>query len=132
MGRKIRFLGLNLLIILMVGIIPQSVMASNAGFQKINRICNDINASDEMKKNAGCEDDGVTLEKKTSGIINLVFGLVGIVAAIVLVIGAVNYTISQGDANKIAKAKHTIMYGLIGMLIVLASFVIVNFVMSKI
>ena len=63
-------------------------------------------------------------------ILNVVFGVIGIVAVIMIVIGGVHYTISQGDSAKIQKAKGTIMYGLIGLVIVLLSFAIVNFVLN--
>ena len=63
-------------------------------------------------------------------ILNVVFGVIGIVAVIMIVIGGVNYTISQGDSAKIQKAKNTIMYGIIGLVIVLLSFAIVNFVLN--
>lgn len=63
-------------------------------------------------------------------ILNVVFGVIGIVAVIMIVIGGVHYTISQGDSAKIQKAKNTIMYGIIGLVIVLLSFAIVNFVLN--
>ena len=63
-------------------------------------------------------------------ILNMVFTIIGVVAVIMIVIGGVNYTTSQGDSAKVQKAKNTIMYGIIGLVIVLLSFAIVNFVLS--
>jgi multisubunit Na+/H+ antiporter MnhB subunit len=65
-----------------------------------------------------------------STILNVVFGVVGIVAVIMIIIGGVNYTMSQGDSQKIQKAKNTIMYGIIGLVVVLLAFAIVNFVLN--
>jgi len=48
---------------------------------------------------------------------------------VMIVIGGVNYMASQGDSQKIQKAKNTIMYGIIGMVIALLAFAIVQFVM---
>lgn len=77
--------------------------------------------------NPGAETE---LMPMISTILNVVFGVVGIVAVIMIIIGGVNYTMSQGDTQKIQKAKNTIMYGIIGLVIVLLAFAIVNFVLN--
>ena len=46
--------------------------------------------------------------------------------------GGVGYMTSSGDAGKVKKAKDTILYGVIGLVIVALSFAIVNFVISNI
>lgn len=60
--------------------------------------------------------------------LNVVFGIVAIIAVVMIVIGGVSYATSQGDPGKVAKGKNTIMYGIIGMVIALLAFAIVNFV----
>ena len=77
--------------------------------------------------NPGAETD---LNGMVATILNVVFGVVGIIAVIMIVIGGVNYTMSQGDSQKIQKAKNTIMYGIIGLVVVLLAFAIVNFVLN--
>ncbi len=77
--------------------------------------------------NPGAETD---LNKMISTILNVVFGVVGIVAVIMIIIGGISYTTSQGDSQKTQKAKNTIMYGLIGLVVVLLAFAIVNFVLN--
>ena len=65
-------------------------------------------------------------------IINLALAVLGIVAVIIIIVGGVTYTTSQGDPAKITKAKNTIMYGVIGLVVALLAFAIVNFVLSNI
>ena len=60
--------------------------------------------------------------------LNAVFGIIGIIAVVMVVIGGVMYATSQGDPGKVAKGKNTIIYGIIGMVISLLAFAIVNFV----
>ncbi len=67
-----------------------------------------------------------------TGILNAVIAVLGIVAVIVIIIGGVSYMTSSGDAGKVKKAKDTILYGVIGLIIVALSFAIVNFVISNI
>ena len=63
-------------------------------------------------------------------ILNVVFGIIGIIAVIMIIVGGVHYTTSQGDSAKLQKAKNTIMYGIIGLVVVLLAFAIVSFVLN--
>ena len=72
------------------------------------------------------------LGDRVIGILNAVVGVLGIVAVIVIVMGGVGYMTSGGDPGKTKKAKDTILYGVIGLIIVALSFVIVNFVIKNI
>ena len=76
--------------------------------------------------------DGAGLVTDVTGIINAVIGVLGLVCVVVMIIGGVNYMTSNGDAGKVKKAKDTILYGVIGLIIVALSFAIVNFVISNI
>ena len=65
-------------------------------------------------------------------ILNIVIGLLGIVAVVVIIIGGVTYMTSSGDAGKVKKAKDTILYGVIGLVVVALAYAIVNFVITGI
>jgi len=71
-----------------------------------------------------------TLTADVAGIINGVIGALGIVAVIVIIMGGVSYMTSAGDSSKVKKAKDTILYGVIGLIIVMLSFAIVNWVIG--
>lgn len=62
--------------------------------------------------------------------INVAIGLVGVVAVVVMIIGGISFITSQGDAPKVTKARNTILYGLVGLIIAMLSFAIVNFVLQ--
>ncbi len=63
-------------------------------------------------------------------ITNTILYVVGIVAVIMLIIGGVKYVISGGDSKQVTDAKKTVLYAIIGLIICLLSFAIVNFVVS--
>ena len=65
-------------------------------------------------------------------IINVALGVIGLVAVVMIIVGGLNYTTSAGDAAKVKKAKDTIMYGVIGLVVALLAFAIVNFVLTNI
>lgn len=75
---------------------------------------------------------GESLDTRVIGIINAVIGVLGLVCVVVMIIGGVNYMTSSGDTGKVKKAKDTILYGLIGLVICVLAFAIVNFLITNI
>ena len=63
-------------------------------------------------------------------ILQIVFGLAAAVALIVLLLASLRYVTSQGDASAVAKAKNTIIYAIIGLVITVSAFSIVTFVVK--
>ena len=78
------------------------------------------------------EDQGTALTDNIVAIISAVIGILGLVCVVVMIVGGVNYMTSSGDTGKVKKAKDTILYGLIGLIICVLAFAIVNFVISNI
>ena len=65
-------------------------------------------------------------------IFNGVYGIAAIVAVAFIIVGAVNYIMSSGDPSKVAKAKNTIMYSVIGLVIVVLASAITAFVIQTV
>ena len=65
-------------------------------------------------------------------IVNTALVLVGIIAAIFLIYGGIQYITAGGDENKAEEGKKTILYAIIGLLIIGLAAAIVNFVVSAI
>lgn len=63
---------------------------------------------------------------------NTILYIVGIVSVIMLIWGGVRYILSGGDNKKVTDAKNTILYAIIGLVIAILSFAIVNFVLNTI
>lgn len=76
--------------------------------------------------------NGDNLSNAVIGIINAVVGILALICVVVVIIGGVTYMTSSGDAGKVKKAKDTILYGVIGLIVCVLAFAIVNFVISKI
>ncbi len=90
----------------------------NTDLSKCTTIKNSLNSNDLM----------TTLNT----IINVVIGIIGFVAVMVIILGGVQYTTSAGDSGKVKKAKDTIMYGIIGLVVALMAYSIVNFILSNV
>lgn len=65
-------------------------------------------------------------------IVNVILTLVGVVAAIYLVLGGVRYVLSEGEESQARKAKNTIIYAVIGIIVIGLSAAIVNFVIGTV
>lgn len=63
-------------------------------------------------------------------IINILLIAIGILSVIMIIIGGFRYTLSGGDENAVRSAKDTILYSVIGLIVAILAFVIVNFVLG--
>lgn len=71
------------------------------------------------------------LQSNIKLIINAMLLIIGIVAVIMLIVGGFRYVLSNGNDKAITGAKDTILYAIIGIVIALLSFAIVNFVLTQ-
>lgn len=62
---------------------------------------------------------------------NILLFIIGAVAVIMLVIGGIRYTISNGDSNQVTAAKNTILYAIIGIIVAILAYAAVNFVIGS-
>lgn len=65
-------------------------------------------------------------------VINVVLGVIGFIAVVMIILGGISFTTSQGDTAKTTKARNTILYGVVGLVIALLAFAIVNFVLNSV
>lgn len=72
-----------------------------------------------------------SLDTAITTVINAILGVVGLLAVVMIIIGGINFITSQGDTGKVTKARNTILYGVIGMVIAILAYAIVNFVITK-
>ena len=100
--------------------------------------CPDGTKAEAGKGLDGCTSHGVNnasnknnLMETVNTIINVIIGVIGFVAVVVIILGGVQYTTSAGDPGKVKKAKDTILYGIIGLVVALLAFAIVNFVLTS-
>lgn len=86
----------------------------------------------------GCNEWGSSNLKKDDlmstlqVVINVVIGIIGFVAVVMIIMGGISFATSQGDSSKVAKARNTILYGVVGLIVALLAYAIVNFVLTNI
>ncbi len=94
-------------------------------------LCDDPDIDPALKDAAGCltgDDRDKTIMPVVTTIIEVVMGVIGVIAVGVIIYGGVTYTISTGDSAKTTKAKNIILYGVIGLVVALLAYTLVTFV----
>lgn len=61
---------------------------------------------------------------------NVLLFIIGAVAVIMLIYGGIRYTISGGDQNSVKAAKDTILYAIIGIVVAILAYALVNWVIN--
>jgi len=90
---------------------------SNIG---LGRTCNDDVAGSNTK-----------LENLIKTVINIFSAVVGAVSVIMIIVGGFRYITSGGDSNNVGAAKNTILYAIVGLVIVAIAQIIVQFVLER-
>jgi cytochrome bd-type quinol oxidase subunit 2 len=113
-------------------IMPVALPATVAAAPSINEnLCD--GASLQVGDAGGCDE--ATAEGKVNGLIALIINIfsivVGVVAVIMIIIGGLKYITSSGDSNNVTSAKNTILYAIIGLVVVALAQFIVKFVLAK-
>lgn len=81
-----------------------------------------------------CQDQAnqTKTDSLVQNVVNVLSVLVGIVATIMIMVGGFKYITSQGDSGNISGAKNTILYAIVGLVVVAFAQIIVRFVISKV
>ena len=72
----------------------------------------------------------VTVEVLAGNLIKLMFGVSGTIALVVFVYGGFMMLISAGDPKKVTQGTEAMKYAVIGLIVMLTSYIVVNFVIT--
>ena len=134
--KKLSTLILSMLTILGLGVtmlapVPAFATASDevqkgtceaGGGQWVNNSCSGGNA-DTSKAN---------LNNTIHTVISTMLFIVGILSVIMIIYSGIRYIISRGEQGEVKSAKDTLMYSVVGLIVAILAFVIVNWVFSSI
>ena len=121
--RKIKYfvLTLGLLLGIFVATIPVTVGASTTSGE----------ACAIDKTSALCKDADVNKVKPfITTLVNGLLFILGAVSIIVIIFAGIFYTTSGGDSASITKAKNTLLYAVVGLIVAVSSYAIVNYVLK--
>ena len=105
--------------VVVMGLVAVPAMAAPA----TEKITEGMNAT-------GLESDE-KLPDIVTNIINVILFIIGILAVAFIIYGGVKYSMSAGDSAKVKSAKDTIMYAIIGLIVAILAYAIVNYVVGS-
>ncbi|HSX05972.1 MAG TPA: pilin [Candidatus Saccharimonadales bacterium] len=88
-----------------------------------------------LGSNADCSQqpsNGISIDHVITVIINLLSVVVAIASVIMIIVAGFKYVTSRGESSAIASAKNTMIYAIVGLVIVALAQVIVQFVLGKV
>jgi hypothetical protein len=140
--KKFIIVGATSLTMLLPGLIPAAIgtsfaaIADGAGTNIASGLCGGINSAANGSNNSGdCSGNAgsgeSTLASIAKRIVNIFSLIVGIAAVIMIIVGGFRYITSGGDSNRVGGAKNTLIYAIVGLIIVALAQAIVHFVLSN-
>ena len=113
--------GVLTVMVLSVFAVPAITLAQTAA---------DLDLGLDSAANIGLGDRG--LKDSINSIIQILLGFLGILAVIIILWGGFIWMTAAGDETKVDKAKKLIISGIVGIVIILAAYIIANFVITTI
>ena len=130
-AEKIKMAAMGIAAVSTLAVSSLVVPAVNAATNTVNQSKPASSFVEGENQTAATGDDRNLMDVLTL-IINVALGVIGFVDVVMIIKGGVQYTTSSGDAAKVTKAKNTIMYGVVGLVIALLAFAIVNFILGNV
>lgn len=91
----------------------------------------DLTISGETDCNADDAEAGAKVDSILKLAINIFSVVVGFISVIMIIVGGLKYITSGGDSGNITGAKNTILYAIIGLVVVALAQIVVRFVLSR-
>ena len=91
----------------------------------------DLYITDTPTDNCSNTSATASINKIVRLVINLLSVVVGIVAVVMIIVGGLRYITSGGNDTSVTGAKNTILYAIIGLVVVALAQVIVKFTLNK-
>lgn len=89
-------------------------------------VCQENRKSQNPNSNSIYGRDGILTK-----IVNIISIVLGVAAVIVIIVGGFQYALSSGNPQSADKAKNTILYAIIGLIVAAAAQSIVIFILNK-
>jgi type IV secretory pathway VirB2 component (pilin) len=131
MMRRLKLIILSLAAItgIAFAFVPTMAYAANPG--DLSEICSDpVNKNSAVCKDFA-KDPETEMPNTIRNIINVLLFIAGTIAIIMIIVSAIKFTAAHGDSGAATKARQTLIYSVVGLIIALMAFAIVNFVIGK-
>jgi cytochrome bd-type quinol oxidase subunit 2 len=134
---KVKRLILTVAAVLAMGapaLLPVTAYAATATDPQLTQGLNcgaDLQLSTGGSNTCAAQDTSTNFTTLLKKIINIFSVIVGVIAVIMIIIGGLKYITSGGESSNVSGAKNTIIYAIVGLIIVALAQFIVHFVLSN-
>ena len=80
---------------------------------------------------ASCGGGEAGVTSTVEAVINILLFIVGVAAVVMLIVGGLRYITSGGDAQAATAAKNTVLYSIIGLIVAVLAYALVDYVFGK-
>ena len=119
---------------LLVPALATTLVATASADNISDSLCQGVNNAANGTNGTGCgtAGSGGTTDRHTiaSKIVNIFSIIVGIIAVIMIIYGGFRYITSGGDSGRVGTAKNSLIYALVGLIIVALAQLIVHYVLN--
>lgn len=110
---------------MMVGVMAVTAPATGVyAVDPVQGITNGVNGA------GGSGTSSTSLNDRLKQIVSILLFALGAIAVIMIVIGGIRYALSGGDQTQITAAKNTILYSVVGLVVAIMAYAIVNWVLG--
>jgi uncharacterized membrane protein YjfL (UPF0719 family) len=119
MKQILKTLGLGITIGVVLSVVP--ITSSSVSAQISSGL--NMASTDELKKQS--------VDSLAPSVVNILLWAVGLISVVMIIFGGFRYIISNGDSTKVTAAKNTVMYAVVGLVIAIFSFAIIQFAKDR-
>ena len=125
--------GLTLCVTFSLGLGQAAHAQSQANSPIVSGLCEGANLHITETPATSCQSSGESITTRFNnflkGLINIFSAIIGIVAVLMIIFGGFRYITSGGNDTSVTSAKNTILYAIIGLIIVALAQLLVHFVL---
>ena len=110
-------------------------MTDNSDFYYENIDCSSTTLSEDEKMYCTLDPDSHVSEDAydvVASVLSTIYGLIGILAVIMIIVGGIQMATSKGSPEKLTRAKSTIFYSVIGLIITFSAFGITTLIVNSV
>lgn len=98
--------------------------------EKIQEGVNSVGGGSPDCTDADGNPAACSVDNQVQVVVNILLFILGAIAVVMIVIGGIRYATSNGESSNIKAAKDTILYAVIGLIVAIMAYAIVNFVVG--
>lgn len=113
--------------LLVFGLLAVSPVMVGADTDASDAVCDTLKGAGEQ----GCGNGGTQINSILRTVLTILSFVAGIAAVIMIIVAGIKFITSRGDSSAVASARSTVIYAIVGIVIVVLSQIIVQFVLSE-